>query len=634
MIAWSLLLAILWSAGCGNRAQPTATPPPTATSPLVGGEPQVITLPPPAATASSTPLPPPAPPTPIATPQRVVHAVAEGETLIAIALEYNVTIEALLRANDLLDPDLLRIGQKIVVPLDGDLPATGASPTATSAVHMTTAELPGMRFACPATAEQKPVLLPAEAIQLLVANGILYLVADGQLYGLPLDAVLAESDVRPARLTPADGRIGDLLLEELVYATVDEATGDLLLLDKSNDIYRYTRDGLWQVEIKAQAIPGQFPDPQYLALAYFKHELYVLDADLSHIWRFASGATLPDAYFTGGEILDGVDMTVVTRGDAQGTLHVLTRAGKVVTIPPGGNGRTISEPALPVTWPAQIRMFGEAAIIVDGDSRTLTQLGAQTGDDGLATGMRFPDLRRVRSVARAGDWLLAIAGDRLITFNLMGEQTPDETLRACPPVTVNDQLIFHSQNLENLLADFSLPFTAADLPDRPRSYPGARRLYRFGIHTGVDLYPMDAEGLAIGSSVLAIADGAVLRIDHDYQSLTPGEFDALVDQTEAIHRTTPELFERFMGRQVQLDHGDAIRSIYGHLDSVNPALAPGDLLLRGAPIGTVGVTGTSAGAYGYTDGVHLHYEIWVGDRYLGQGLSLYETMRIWQAIFQ
>lgn len=48
--------------------------------------------------------------------QVFVHTVQSGETLSEIGLRYNQTIDALARANNLADPGLLSVGQRLVVP--------------------------------------------------------------------------------------------------------------------------------------------------------------------------------------------------------------------------------------------------------------------------------------------------------------------------------------------------------------------------------------------------------------------------------------------------------------------------------------------------------------------------------------
>ena len=58
-----------------------------------------------------------------------VHTVRSGDTLFEIGLRYDLTVDALVRANNLLDPGLLRVGQKLIIPgvqlprLAHDLPA-------------------------------------------------------------------------------------------------------------------------------------------------------------------------------------------------------------------------------------------------------------------------------------------------------------------------------------------------------------------------------------------------------------------------------------------------------------------------------------------------------------------------------
>ena len=48
--------------------------------------------------------------------QIFIHKVQSGETLSEIGLRYNQTIDALAQANNLADPGLLRVGQRLVVP--------------------------------------------------------------------------------------------------------------------------------------------------------------------------------------------------------------------------------------------------------------------------------------------------------------------------------------------------------------------------------------------------------------------------------------------------------------------------------------------------------------------------------------
>lgn len=61
--------------------------------------------------------------TPQPTPKLVFHTIEPGDTLLALALKYDTTVEALIAANWISDPSGLQIGQKLVIPpKDGTLP--------------------------------------------------------------------------------------------------------------------------------------------------------------------------------------------------------------------------------------------------------------------------------------------------------------------------------------------------------------------------------------------------------------------------------------------------------------------------------------------------------------------------------
>lgn len=81
------------------------------------------TLPPATATPSPSPTPTPTPiaspepsPTVGPTPTPIIHVVARGEYLTLIAERYGVSVEAILEANDILDPNYVEVGQRLVIP--------------------------------------------------------------------------------------------------------------------------------------------------------------------------------------------------------------------------------------------------------------------------------------------------------------------------------------------------------------------------------------------------------------------------------------------------------------------------------------------------------------------------------------
>jgi LysM repeat protein len=120
-------LSILAAAsGCGYirvRVTPVAASP-TATAPVWLGIPQVR------ATATSVPAPPLPTATPTATPTPVVHIVQKGENLLGIAEQYDVSVQALIEVNGIVDPRALQVGQELIIPYDTAALLT-AQPTAT-----------------------------------------------------------------------------------------------------------------------------------------------------------------------------------------------------------------------------------------------------------------------------------------------------------------------------------------------------------------------------------------------------------------------------------------------------------------------------------------------------------------------
>lgn len=124
---WWLLVAAVGSVGVAAvlawpHLQPASEPPPQA--PVSAPEPTVVAALATQATPEVTTTPEPSPfagiaAPPPAPPQRttaVHHSVAEGEVLWQIAEQYNLRPETILWANEIRDPDLLLIGQDLLIP--------------------------------------------------------------------------------------------------------------------------------------------------------------------------------------------------------------------------------------------------------------------------------------------------------------------------------------------------------------------------------------------------------------------------------------------------------------------------------------------------------------------------------------
>jgi murein DD-endopeptidase MepM/ murein hydrolase activator NlpD/LysM repeat protein len=575
---------------------------------------------------SATPLPPTATPLP---PGPFIHVIEGGDTLFGLALEYDVTMEDILIANSMSASDILHIGQEVIIPIEPPTP----EPTATAVPGQANTSAPSaiVAYACSTNAIARPLVLASDPIRLVLLAGQAYFVAGGELYAVPLNELEGEGLLAPSSAMPPAGKVGKYSIRELVYAAVDPNRGDLILLDKSGDIYRRTGEQEWRLELAVAPIPGQSPDPLYLAVQSFGGSLYALDADSSRIWKLAPGTAVPTPYYTGGDISLGLDMAIPSAGAGSGTLMVLTRDGRALKFVGGQRDGTYGLQDGLVgadAWPAQVIAAGERLAVVDGQGRRVIGLDAASGQVTWQVVFRFPAMQRLRSAAVAGDTLYALAGKMLYITHM-------STLGGdCPPVTHDDIVYFDGVDIKALTAGFKLPFPTDSLPEGLRFYPGARRLYRYGVHEGMDLYGSEIPGLGIGSPVLAVADGTVVRADTTYQEMTAQEYEKAITRAEAEHRTPPEWEDRLLGRQVHLLHAFGVESRYAHLSAIAPGLKQDDQLTQGDLVGRVGASGTSSAIYNLQGGAHLHLELWINGRYLGQGLSLYETKRLWQAVFE
>jgi LysM repeat protein len=104
LIALGISVAVTLTLGRSASAPPAPTP--TAT-----------------VSAIATPVPPA--PTPS---QATTYTVKAGDSLSAIAFQYGVTVQDLMAANNLTDPDIVFVGQKLTIPVPGSVTAVPTPP--------------------------------------------------------------------------------------------------------------------------------------------------------------------------------------------------------------------------------------------------------------------------------------------------------------------------------------------------------------------------------------------------------------------------------------------------------------------------------------------------------------------------
>ncbi len=84
----------------------------------------------PAQVAGQTPEQPVAPTdTPPPPGQTIEHVVQSGDSLAVIANKYKTTQDAIIKANNIADPNLLYVGVKLIIPVGGDVSVPANAPT-------------------------------------------------------------------------------------------------------------------------------------------------------------------------------------------------------------------------------------------------------------------------------------------------------------------------------------------------------------------------------------------------------------------------------------------------------------------------------------------------------------------------
>lgn len=173
---------------------------------------------------------------------------------------------------------------------------------------------------------------------------------------------------------------------------------------------------------------------------------------------------------------------------------------------------------------------------------------------------------------------------------------------------------------------YVVPVAGATISSRAAHWPNANRAYRNGTHEGFDFYQGAVSGSAViayGTPIVAVADGVVIRADHDYVELSRAEYDRVIESAVRSLNTPTDVLDQLRGRQVWIQHAGGYISRYAHLADVEPGLQVGSRVNQGQVVGSTGNSGTAEAADGTQDDPHPHVEIWRSrdEVYLGQGLE-------------
>jgi LysM repeat protein len=141
-----------------------------------------------------------------AAPTPVIHKVRTGETLLWIAMKYDVSSERIIEANNLVDPDVLVVDQELVIPTPLAESVIEVDPTAEAKSEAETAPRVATATAPPSPAKASPSPTPTATQAGEYRLEITQIVAPGRQEAEVLVVTNYGRDVRLQGWTLSNGR--------------------------------------------------------------------------------------------------------------------------------------------------------------------------------------------------------------------------------------------------------------------------------------------------------------------------------------------------------------------------------------------------------------------------------------------
>jgi hypothetical protein len=401
----------------------------------------------------------------------------------------------------------------------------------------------------------------------------------------------------------------------------------LVILSKAGDLFEYfTETAAWH-QYRANVWLTGSPDPDYVDLAFNGKDIILIDPERNEIWVCPPNSKYLSPYFR--EVMPWQ----VRRGDHyvgdgigiayDGLTYILRKSGTLTKY--SGNSRAnVRQMKFPYRAPGRARLrpsrlitaAGAPVYIVERENNRVLCIDKKTGQTSHFVFSRSADLR---GLAPIKDGFAIVNGDTLVTRKFDTADAPAAEL--------------HPRRIDHRLEGIGIPVPGGCLPSHLGVFPGARRLYRYGIHAGVDFFNGAGNRVVMGTPALAAESGKITRLDRNFKDMDAATFNRVMSQCAREHNTSDHNEDLFRGCQVWIDHGNRMVTRYAHLDKINNGLKENAFVTRGEKIGYIGVSGTGQNLPGRAKYPHLHFEIWLDGHYVGYGLTPGETLGLYEDIF-
>ncbi len=421
-------------------------------------------------------------------------------------------------------------------------------------------------------------------------------------------------------------------MQELADIALSANKGSLLLLDRAGNLFRYFPDDeSWHVE-RLVSMPGASSRQDLISVCACDDAFYLLDTNVGQIWRHGDGEPevipVETDLHESADFAIGEEIFVLAQEGYRGPLSLQKLSGLPFTRQASFSAPSdLRDPSLLFLDPDP----GGYLYVIDMGYRRLRLLDQESGTL-VREYLMAEEGAEIRSVYVHEGQLYLAGRDVIYVYPpqpvpvQMPEPatTPTITLSSLPP---HDPAILES------LPPMTLPIEGTMLSGMAFRLPGAPRSYRYGVHEGMDFYWAAGAPVTSTTSVLAVADGEIIRVDREYVAPSGGEMEEMLAYTRQAYHTPADTLDALRGRQVWVDHGEGVASRYCHLSAVAEGLQVGQWVEQGEVIGYVGNSGTPASYYGQGLEMHLHLEIRIGDGYLGQYLRPIDVKRWLEQVF-